>query len=94
MWLMNIRGILGAWIADLKLDLIMITESKLDSIIADNDPNINLTGYSLTRREREDDSGWGGCFIYYKTQEYHQDEKGNMTVDGAAASSTTRVPSR
>ena len=38
--------------ADPMPDLIMMTESKLDSIIADSDPkipNINLTGYSLTR---------------------------------------------
>lgn len=44
----------------------MITESKLLSTIQDNSPDITLVGYSIERKDRADESKWGGCLIYYK----------------------------
>ena len=66
--LSSYKGKLEARIAkyDPMPNLIMIREFKLDSVIADNDLNINLTGYSLIRRDREDESGCGSCLIFSK----------------------------
>jgi len=74
-WLTNIRGLrsnkgqLQARIcnADHKPDIILICESKLDSTVPDDSHKIILNGYSSMRKDRRDDSGWGGCLIYYKT---------------------------
>ena len=75
-WLTNIRGLrsnLGQLQArirqtplSLKPDLILITESKLVSSVTDDSVDINITGYSLMRKDRKDDSGWGGCLVFYK----------------------------
>ncbi|XP_072051972.1 uncharacterized protein [Amphiura filiformis] len=76
LWLLNIRGLrsnIGQLQARIQLappsskpDLILITESKLDSSVPDDSSHININGYSHMRRDRSDDSGWGGCLIYYK----------------------------
>ncbi|XP_072052028.1 uncharacterized protein [Amphiura filiformis] len=75
-WLTNIRGLrtnkgqLEARIrntpSDSKPDIILIDESKLDSSVPDDSHFISLNGYSCMRRDRTDDSGWGGCLIYHR----------------------------
>ena len=76
MWLTNIRGLrsnkgqLEARIrnapSNSKPDIILIVESKLDSKVSDDNHLISLNGYSFMRRDRSDNSGWGGCLVYYR----------------------------
>ena len=76
LWLTNIRGLrsnkgqLEARIQNAppssKPDVILIVESKLESKVSDNSHHISLNGYSFMRRDRSDNSGWGGCLMYYK----------------------------
>ena len=76
LWLTNIRGLrsnkgqLEARIRNTppssKPDVILIVESKLESKVSDNSHHISLNGYSFMRRDRSDNSGWGGCLMYYK----------------------------
>ena len=76
LWLTNIRGLrsnkgqLEARIRNAppssKPDVILIVESKLESKVSDNSHHISLNGYSFMRRDRSDNSGWGGCPMYYK----------------------------
>ena len=75
-WLINIRGLrsnIGQLQARIRVvppvsrpDLILITESKLDSSVPGDSSNICIDGYSHMRRDRSDDSAWGGCIVYYK----------------------------
>ena len=76
LWLTNIRGLrsnkgqLEARIRNAppssKPDVILIVESKLESKVSDNSHHISLNGYSFMRRDRSDNSGWGGWLMYYK----------------------------
>lgn len=90
MWLTNLRGLrskkglLEARIhnapSNSRPDIILITESKLLSSVSDDDPAITMNGYSLMRKDRRDNSGWGGCLLYHKNglpvvREHHLEPK-------------------
>ena len=66
----NIRGLRTNW-DYLEHDLLAsqphiyaVSESKLHSKVPDE--SLAVPGYSIFRRDRPDDSGWGGLIVFYK----------------------------
>ena len=54
------------FINNLNFDIICLSETFLDSTIAQNDGNINIKGYSLLRADHPGNSKRGGVCLYYK----------------------------
>ena len=55
-----------ALITTYNLDIICLSETFLDSIIPQNDQNININGYSLLRMGHPSNSKGGGVWLHYK----------------------------
>ena len=73
LWQLNVRGwktkaaevAARVQLAEEKPDLILLNETFLDKSTADN--QVKLEGYTLVaRRDRTDDSGWGGVAVFAK----------------------------
>ena len=58
--------LLEAYITVNKFDIICLSETFLDSSFLDDDPRLNLNGYSLIRADHPSDTKKGGVCIYYK----------------------------
>ena len=58
--------LLESYIATHKFDIICLSETFLDSSLSDDDPRLNLKGYSLIRSDHPNDIKQGGVCIYYK----------------------------
>ena len=59
--------LLKAYIAVHKFDVICLSETYLDSTIASDDENFELTGYKLVRSNHPANTNHGGVCLYYKT---------------------------
>ena len=58
---------LRAYIAVHKFDLICLSETYLDSTVASDDENLEITGYNLVRSDHPANTKRGGVCLYYKT---------------------------
>ena len=57
---------LKAFIAVHKFDIICLSETYLDSSIAPDDDNLEISGYSLVRSDHPSNNKRGGVCVYYK----------------------------
>ena len=57
---------LKAFIAVHKFDIICLSETYLDSSVAPDDDNLDISGYSLVRSEHPSNNKRGGVCVYYK----------------------------
>ena len=59
--------LLRAYIAVHKFDVICLSETYLDSTVASDDENLEITGYNLVRSDHPANTKRGGVCLYYKT---------------------------
>ena len=59
--------LLRAYIAVHKFDVICLSETYLDSTVASDDENLEITGYNLVRSDHPANNERGGVCLYYKT---------------------------
>ena len=59
--------LLRAYIAVHKFDIICLSETYLDPIVASDNENLEITGYNLVRSDHSGNTKRGGVFLYYKT---------------------------
>ena len=59
--------LLRAYIANHKFDIICLSETYLDSTVASDDENLEITGYNLVRSDHPANTKRGGVCLYYKT---------------------------
>ena len=59
--------LLRAYIAVHKFDVIRLSETYLDSTVASDDENLEITGYNLVRSDHPANTKRGGVCLYYKT---------------------------
>ena len=59
--------LLRAYTAVYKFDVICLPETYLDSTVASNEENLEITGYNLVRSDRPANTKHGGVCLYYKT---------------------------
>ena len=57
---------LKAFIAVHKFDIICLSETYLDSSVAPDDDNLEISGYSLVRSDHPSNNKPGGVCVYYK----------------------------
>ena len=57
---------LKAFIAVHKFDIICLSETYLDSSVAPDDDNLDISGYSLVRSDHPSSNKRGGVCVYYK----------------------------
>ena len=57
---------LKAFIAVHKFDIICLSETYLDSSVAPDDDNLEISGYSLVRSDHPSNNKRGGVCVYYK----------------------------
>ena len=57
---------LKAFIAVHKFDIIYLSETYLDSSVAPDDENLEISGYSLVRSDHPSNNKRGGVCVYYK----------------------------
>ena len=58
--------LLRAYIANHKFDIICLSETYLDSTVASDDENLEITGYNLVRSDHPAKTKRGGVCLYYK----------------------------
>ena len=58
--------LLRAYIANHKFDIICLSETYLDSTVASDDENLEITGYNLVRSDHPANTKRGGVCLYYK----------------------------
>ena len=58
--------LLRAYIAVHKFDVICLSETYLDSTVASDDENLEITGYNLVRSDHPANTKRGGVSLYYK----------------------------
>ena len=59
--------LLRAYIAVHKFDVICLSETCLNSTVASDDENLEITGYNVVRSDHPANTKRGGVCIYYKT---------------------------
>ena len=59
--------LLRAYIAVHKFDVICLSETYLDSTVASDDGNLEITGFNLVRSDHLANNKRGGICLYYKT---------------------------
>ena len=59
--------LLRAYIAVHKFDVIFLSETCLDSTVASDNENLEITGYNLIRSDHPANTKRGGACLYYKT---------------------------
>ena len=59
--------LLRAYIVVHKFDAIFLSETYLDSTVASDDENLELTGYNLVRSDHPANAKRGGVGLYYNT---------------------------
>ena len=59
--------LLRAYIAVHKFAVIYLSETYLDSTVASDDENLEITGYNLVRSDHPANTKRGGVCLYYKT---------------------------
>ena len=59
--------LLRAYIAVRKFDVICLSETCLDSTVASDDGNLEITGFNLVRSDHLANNKRGGICLYYKT---------------------------
>ena len=57
---------LKAFVAVHKFDIICLSETYLDSSVAPDDDNLEISGYSLVRSDHPSNNKCGGVCVYYK----------------------------
>ena len=58
--------LLRAYVAVHKFDVICLSETYLDSTVASDDENLEITGYNLVRSDHPANTKRGGVSLYYK----------------------------
>ena len=58
--------LLRAYIAVHKFDVICLSETYLDSTVASDDGNLEITGYNLVRSDHPANTKRGGVCLYYR----------------------------
>ena len=71
-------SLLEAYLSVYKFDIVCLSETFLNSSIADNDLRLILNGYDLLRSDNPSDSKKGGVCIYYKNH-LRLTRKSNLT---------------